>query len=203
MRASSKRSSTSPDERPDLVGERRHVLVGLGEPVVDRLDHRLHRGERRAQVVARPRDQLAARLEQPLDRVGHRVERVGHLGDLGRPARSDARDERSPAASLAEAFAQAVERRADPAREQERREHARRGPPPRTTARTSVSACISNITQPGGEHAGERQDHREQRERGELQPQRRQQPQQQRGDRADRDRSEREQDRELDHGVSR
>jgi len=43
--------------------------VRLGEAVLQRLDHRPQGGERRAQVVARPGDELAARVEELLETV--------------------------------------------------------------------------------------------------------------------------------------
>ena len=70
-------------------------------------------GERRAQVVARPRDQLAARLEQPLELVRHRVERVGHLGELGRSLLRR-RAQVEPPAARPRPLPQPVERRPDP-----------------------------------------------------------------------------------------
>ena len=51
-----------------LLAERREVLGGLGEAVLERLEHRLHVRERRPQVVARPGDELAARVEELLER---------------------------------------------------------------------------------------------------------------------------------------
>ena len=57
--ASSKRSSIRA-AMPDLLVDRREVVLRRDESVVDGLEHRLHRGERRAQVVARPGHELAA-----------------------------------------------------------------------------------------------------------------------------------------------
>ena len=59
-----------------LVAERREVVGGLGEPVLERLEHRLHVRERGPQVVARPRDELAARVEELLEVRRHLVERA-------------------------------------------------------------------------------------------------------------------------------
>ena len=59
-------------------------MLGLGEPVLDRLEHRLHVRERRAQIVARPGDQLAPRVEEPLERRPPCVEGTCELGDLRR-----------------------------------------------------------------------------------------------------------------------
>ncbi len=150
--------------------------LGIGEPVVDRLDHRLHRGERGAQVVARPRDELAARLEQPLDRVGHRVERVGDLDDLGRAALGGPRGEvarRERGRRAAQASSGARIHRASSSAAAQRGERRGRG----DGEHLGVGMHLEHDPA-RGEHAGERQDHGEQRERGELQPQRRQQAQQ-------------------------
>ena len=70
-------------ERANLVAQRGQVVVGIGEPVLDRLEHRLHVRERGAQVVARPRDQLAARVEEALEARGHLVERARERAQLG------------------------------------------------------------------------------------------------------------------------
>ena len=86
IRASSKRSSTSTERMRTWSRSVGRYSVGVGEAVLDRLEHRLHRGERRAQVVARPGDELAACVEEPLDARRHRVERRAELGELARPA---------------------------------------------------------------------------------------------------------------------
>ena len=70
-------------ERGEAVA--RAIRDGGGEAVLERLEHRLHVRERRAQVVARPCDELTAGVEQPLQVRGHLVQRRGELGDLGRP----------------------------------------------------------------------------------------------------------------------
>ena len=66
-----------------------------------------------------------------------------------------------------------------------------------------MSACISNITQPDASTPASGRITASSASAGELEPQRGQQPQHQRSDSADRERPEREQDGELDHGVSR
>src|SRR5581483_6386179 len=75
------------DERAqgvDLAAHRRDVVARLHESVLDGLEHRLQRRERRPQVVARPGDELAAGVEQLLDSLGHLVERRAELGELAR-----------------------------------------------------------------------------------------------------------------------
>ena len=67
MRESSKRSSTMRSHPVDL-GADLAVVAGrvVGHPVLERLGHRPQPGQRRAQVVGHPGDQLAARLLEPL-----------------------------------------------------------------------------------------------------------------------------------------
>ncbi len=73
-------------ERPHLLPHRREVALGLGQAVLERLEHRLHRGERRPEVVARPGDELAPGVEESLDVGRHLVERGRQIGELGGPA---------------------------------------------------------------------------------------------------------------------
>ena len=53
-------------EDPHLLVHRGQVALGPGDPILDRLQHRLQRRDRRAQVVTRPRDELAASVEDPV-----------------------------------------------------------------------------------------------------------------------------------------
>ena len=56
-----------PHHPVDLGADLAVVAGGVvGQPVLERLGHRAHRGQRRAQVVGHPRDQLAPRLLEPL-----------------------------------------------------------------------------------------------------------------------------------------
>ena len=126
---------------------------------------------------------------------------VGHLRDLGRSLLGRSRGEVA-GGEPGRGEPQAVERRADPVGEQERRDDGGEGGGRGHGEDLGVGVHLEHHPA-RGEHAGERQDHREQRERRQLQPQRGKQPQQQGGEHADRERPEREQDRELDHGVSR
>src|SRR5207248_11607952 len=77
----------------ELLADRRQVLVRGGEAVLERLDHRPQRGERSPQVVARPGDELAARVEELLDARGHLVEGSAQLEELARPGLGGARAE--------------------------------------------------------------------------------------------------------------
>jgi hypothetical protein len=61
----------------DEIAHRSHVLqhrgevsIDAGHVVADRLERRLERRDRRSQIVARPRDQLAASIEQFLEPGG-------------------------------------------------------------------------------------------------------------------------------------
>ena len=74
MQASSKRSSIEQGEPADLFADRREVLVGCRQSVLDRLEHRLNRCDGGSEVVARPGDELAAGVEDVLDVRRHLVE---------------------------------------------------------------------------------------------------------------------------------
>ena len=137
-------------ERAHLLAERGQVLVGLGEPVLDRLEHRLHRRERRAEIVARPRDELPAGVEEPLEACRHLVERA-------------ARGRRARRAALGRARAQVAARERAPrvAHRSTRARSAGRARAPTTTAPSADAAATArifrsspmwNITQPDSEH---------------------------------------------------
>ena len=72
-------------EDTDLLAEHGKGRLGLDEAVLERLEHGLHVGKRRAEIVARPRDELTASVEESLEALRHLVERGGQVGDLGRP----------------------------------------------------------------------------------------------------------------------
>ena len=72
-------------ERLHLLPHRGQVAIGLGDPVLDRLEHRLERCKRRAQVVARPRDELPPGVEELVEVDGHLVEGARELVQLGGP----------------------------------------------------------------------------------------------------------------------
>ena len=71
-------------ERPHLLPQRRDVVLRGHEPVLDRLEQGLQRGDRRAKVVARPGHELSPGVEELLERFRHGVERDGELSDLRR-----------------------------------------------------------------------------------------------------------------------
>ena len=169
IRASSNRSSTSERQERDLLAEDGCRRSGVDEPVLERLQHRLHVRERRAEVVARPRDELPACVEQALEARGHLVERRGQVGDLGGPGlgRADAEVSRG---ELRGGVADALDRaRRSTARGPGRRSR-RRSPTPAETARIFTSSPMWNATQPGEQHRREREADGERGEAGELQP---------------------------------
>ena len=67
----------------NLVAERGEIVLGLGQPVLECLEHRLHVRERCPQVMAGPGDELAASIEQLLEIRSHLVERLREVGNLG------------------------------------------------------------------------------------------------------------------------
>jgi hypothetical protein len=74
-----------PPQRANLVAHGREVMLGGDDPVLDRLEHRLQRGERGLQVVARPRDQLSSCVEELLELSRHLVEGEADLDELVGP----------------------------------------------------------------------------------------------------------------------
>src|SRR5207249_2043191 len=80
-------------ERLGLLVQGGEVVLGRGQPVLDRLQHRLDRRERRTQVMTRPGDELAARIEEPLDAGRHLVERLAELSELPGAGRGCTRGE--------------------------------------------------------------------------------------------------------------
>ena len=84
------------DERAQpagLIAQRPDVLGGLGDAVVDRLEHRRDRSDRRAEVVARGSHQLPLGVEERLEARGHVVERAAEVGELARTGRGRAHAE--------------------------------------------------------------------------------------------------------------
>jgi hypothetical protein len=61
-------------EYSHLLAQHREVLLGLAQTILERLEHRLHVGEGRAEVVARPRDELATGVEEATEVRSHLVE---------------------------------------------------------------------------------------------------------------------------------
>jgi hypothetical protein len=188
-------------ERLNLLADRGQVLVRLREPVLDRLEHRAQRADRRTQVVARPRDELTPGVEEPLELVRHGVERAGELGQLtwaalvgphGEVARGDG--------------ARGVAQTPDPGRGRGRQEERsadcdRRG---RRRDGEDLHVVAHVEHDPAGEEdARERERHREQGEAGQLRPDAREQTEREREDAPDEERGERDDDGEADHGLNR
>ena len=73
-------------EDTHLLAQHRHVLLGSRETVLERLEHRLHVGEGRPQIVARPRHELAPGVEEAPQVIADLVEGGGELGNLCRPS---------------------------------------------------------------------------------------------------------------------
>ena len=161
-------------------GKRR---LGLDEPVLERLEHRLHVRERGAQVVARPGDELAACVEELLEARRHLVERAGEVGHLGRPRLRSADGEIAmgePRRRVAHAIDGADDRAGEdePGDDRDRRRRRRDG---------EDLDVVSHLERhPAGEqHRRERQADRESGESGELESEARQQAQQTHGHETD------------------
>ena len=134
-------------QRLYLLPEHGDVLVRGGEAVLDCLEHRLHVRERCPQVVARPRDELATRVEEPTEVVSHLVERRREVGDLGRAAARA----RAPRGRLAPSATDASRTRSiDPTIERARTRAATTAvsADAAVTARIFTSSPMWNITQP-------------------------------------------------------
>jgi hypothetical protein len=188
-------------EGAHLLPQRGQVAVRVAEAVLERLDHRLHRRERRAQVVAGPRDELPARVEELLEGGGHPVERRGELSELGRAAFLDhplgeiARRERRGRVPYA------VEPVRDRPGQQQPRDRSRARRRRRDAEDLDVVVHVEH-DEAGEEDGAERQRHREHGQRRELQPNRRERAEQQAGDDAGRERAQPDEERELGHGTS-
>ena len=175
IRASSNRSSTSAESISVWARIAGRYSAGVGEAVLDRFDHCAQRRNRCTQVVARPGDELAARVEEALDARGHLVEGGTELEQLTRAIDSEARALRSPEARSFDGGSQRV--------------RAARGswrpstsaPPSAHSVDTTrdredlASSCMPNITRPPSRHDPEREADDHQGERGELPLQGRQQ----------------------------
>ena len=188
-------------EHVDLLAHRRQVVLRLGEPVLDRLEHRLQRGERRPQVVARPGDELPASVEQLLDVARHLVERGSQLRELAwaavwRPRRKLAARERGRRRREA----------ADPGRDRVGDEPGRAGGDRRRgrgdRQDDDVGAHVEH-RDPREDHGRQRQRHGRQGEPGQLAAQRRQQPQREGRDEPDGEHRPRDGEGEPDHATSR
>ena len=188
-------------ERPHLLAQRRQVPLRIGKPVLERLEHRLHVRERRPQVVARPGDELAARVEEPLDVGGHLVEARGELGQLGRAVLRGAC--RQVAASEGgRRRADALDRATDPASDEQRSgERGRRGRHRHEEDRHVVAGAEHRDA--GERHGGEGQADGGERERDELQADAAETREQDSRDQPGAEGCDRHDDREGDHGAVR
>ena len=151
--------------------------------------------------MARPRDELAARVEELLDAAGHRVERAPEVGELARRLDRCSRLQLTPGERLGgglEPADAACDSGADDEGCAERGRSGRRG----DGEDLHVVVHVEHH-EAAEDHRRERQCDREQREPGELQPDGREQPKRRREDNPGRERAERDRDREPDHGVNR
>ncbi len=158
-----------PGEDLRLRPDRGEVLLRPREPVLERLDHRAQRGERRAQVVAGPHHELAARVEQLLQVRGHLVERRTELLQLARPGGGSARAQVAAGEPLRRRT-QSVERLQDPLAQEEcrgQRAEGRRGDD--EPERLLVAGHVEHH-EPGQDHRGERQADCRDRQHRELRP---------------------------------
>ena len=142
------------------------ALRVVGHAVLERLGHRAHPGQRRAQVVRDPRDQLAARLLEPslaLARLGEPRLVGGQLGETVPGTRPGRRRSTSSTASSPEPARLGRSDRDQRASAlpstsaTEQRDDARR----RTqTSTTDAEVVVGDEHRPGGaDHAGEHGEH--------------------------------------------
>ena len=188
-------------EHADLLPQCRQVVGRVGQAVLERFEHRLHVGERRAQVVTRPCDELAPGVEQLLDVVCHLVERRREIGDLRGAGLRRASCEVT-ACESARSRVDAVERLRDRMREVEAGHDGdccRRGGDGEDL---HVVAHVEH--HPAGEqHRCQRQSHGEHREAGQLQPDGGQQAKEEDESEPDRECRRGDGERVDDHGTSR
>ena len=150
--------------------------------------------------MTRPRDELAARVEERLEVAGHGVERAAHVRELARPAGGGARTELA-ARELLGGGLEAVQAPCDPRADEERGgERGRRG----CGGDGEDLDVVVHVEhdEPAEDHGGERQPDGEQREPGELhahggKPAKREREQRARGERAGAG-----DEREGDHSVN-
>ena len=163
---SSKRSSTS---RPSLSAcswSTGQILVGVDQAVLRRLDHRPQRREGRSQIVTRPGDQLTTRVEELLERLGHRVERLCDSRELAGPSDGGARTEIT-GGDGAGRVSKGAQWSRDRPRERKTRDH--RGGRGCSGDREDLHVGAHVEHHPAGEqHRTERDDHGEKREAREL-----------------------------------
>ena len=188
-------------ERFDLLPERGNVLGRLREPILDRFEHRLHVRERRPQVVARPGDELPARVEESLEAGRHLVESTGEGAQLGRPGLVCPRAElafREPGGGTGEP----PDSRRDGAADDERGGDGGRGGRRGDGEDGQVVAGVEH-DEAGEKDGREREQHGDEGEARELQPHRRESYQPEREDEARCERRCRDEEREPDHPTKR
>ena len=176
-------------------------MLRLDEAVLDRLEHRLHGGERGAKVVARPRDELRACVEQLLDAGRHLVEGGRELRQLRRPVLGRAR-RKVTAGDRGGRPANPVERPQDRAANQQRRSEGGRRAAGRDEQDVEVVVGVEH-DDTREQHRGEGEGDGDEAEPGQLQADRGQPAQGERGEEPRGERSERDDDRERDHGENR
>ena len=108
----------------DLNLQRREVQRRIADAVLERLGCRAQIGERRAQVVARCRHELALRAQEPVERGAHLVDDGRDLAQLGRPADRGARLQLTLGEALRGA-PQRAQRQRDGARDEQRPDERR------------------------------------------------------------------------------
>ena len=129
-------------------------MLGGDDPVLNRLEHRLQRGERRPQVVARPRDQLSACVEELLEFSRHLIEGEADLDELVGPrARRHPRE--VAARERRGGGTEAVERNRDRAGDEERCAHGHERGGPRDRQDDDVGPHVEH-RHPGQQNGRER-----------------------------------------------
>ncbi len=128
--------------------------------------------------MARPRDELPPRVEEPLDAVGHLVERLAEVGELARSRDGRASGEVAGGKRVRRRFERAHAAR-DPPAEEQRREHRRRCRRSSDLEHVHVGVHVEH-DEPAEHHRAERDRPRDEGEARELQPHGRQELQQER-----------------------
>ena len=187
-------------EQTHLLVEGREILLGLADSVGERLDHRLHRRERRLEVVAGPGDELPPGIKETFERAGHGVERCPELGKLGRAgfgraARQIARGD------LGRGRAKPFDRKNDPVAEQQRGKNSRACCRDRDRQDLRVGVHVEH--DPAGREDGSKRKHDcEEREAGELEPDRRKEAERQRRSEPDSKCRDGQEERDQRHGIN-
>ena len=168
IRASSKRSSTSPErDVVSVLHPLRRYSAGSARSSSSASIIAPQRGERRAEVVARPRDELAARIEELLEASRPLVERRTSARGARRGPRSGARALRSPPARFVDAVRRCASGRSI------RRPRTSAAPSATSaemteTRRIFSKSCIGNMTRPEARTAASGTQSRDERQEREL-----------------------------------